>query len=210
MDKIHIIGTGGLAKEVISYIESEKNRVEIIGCWGDKNFNNDLYKKYYKGDIEDFKKKYSINEYVLIAIADNSIRKRVVQSELKELNINYYTYIHPSCEISKNSKIGIGCMICPSCIIRADATIGDFNFLNTHCAIGHDTVLGSYNCLFPKVEICGDCSIGTNCTFGTNSIVLPGVKLDSNSQLDSMSVLGRSSKVAGFYFGNPARLIKSS
>lgn len=74
--------------------------------------------------------------------------------------------------------------------------------------MGHDTLVRSYNCFFPKVEICGSVTIFNKCTFGINSIVLPGVEVHSNTRLDAMSVLGKSTKSDGLYFGNPARLIK--
>ncbi len=211
MKKLHIIGSGGLAKEVISYIESEKFvRYEIKGCWGVKNFNNIEYQKYFRGSLDEFKSHYKNDELVIIAIAQNEIRKKIVEHELKSLDVNFTSYIHPSCEISNYASIGKGCIFSPGCIVCADASIDDFNFFNTHCAVGHDVRIGSYNCFFPKVEICGNCEISSNCIFGINSIILPEVKMQSNSKLDAGSVLRKSTESEGLYFGNPARLIKKS
>ena len=209
MLNLHIIGSGGLAKEIIAYIENETDtRYKIRGVWSNKNFNNDKYKKYFKGDIDDLKKSYKTDDVILIAIANNDLRKKVVEKDLNKINFNYVSYIHPSCEVSKFATIGIGCIMGPGCIICADAHIGEFNFFNTHCTVGHDTKIGSYNCFFPKVEICGVCEISSNCVFGINSIVLPEVKIHSNTRLDAVSVLRKSTKSGGLYFGNPARLVK--
>lgn len=209
MKKLNIIGSGGIAKELIAYIENEeKERYEIRGVWSSDIFNNEKYQKYFKGNVDDFKKNYIKDEVVIIAIADNNIRKKIVEKDLKNLDIKYTSYVHPSCEISKYASIGIGCIFGPGCIICADANIQDFNFFNTHCTVGHDTKVGSYNCFFPKVEICGSCEVSSNCVFGINSILFPKVKMHPNSKLDAGAILRRSTKSEGLYYGNPARLIK--
>ena len=209
MKKIHIIGSGGLSKELISYIDNEIDiRYQIQGVWAEEPFNNKVYDKYYRGNIEDFKKKYLQDELVIIAIANNVVRKRIVELDFKSINIKYMSYIHPTCEISREALIGQGCIMAPGCIVCADAKINDFNFFNTHCTIGHDVSIGSYNCFFPKVEICGSSKVHTNTVFGINSIVLPEIEIHSNSKIDAMSVMRRSTKKEGLYSGNPARLIK--
>ena len=180
-----------------------------MGVWSEEPFNNEAYQKYYSGNIEDFKKRYQQDELAIIAIANNIVRKNIIEQDLKNININYMTYIHPSCEVSKEAFIGQGCILAPGCIVCADAKINDFNFFNTHCTVGHDASIGSYNCFFPKVEICGSSKILTNTVFGINSIVLPEVEIHKNSKIDAMSVVRRSTKEEGLYSGNPARLIKS-
>tara|TARA_B100001939_G_scaffold347624_1_gene369831 strand:+ start:467 stop:1105 length:639 start_codon:yes stop_codon:yes gene_type:complete len=208
MKKLHIIGTGGLAKELISYIESEKpKRYKIIGCWSDKNFNNEKYGKFYSGTIQSFKRHYKSNEAIIIAIANNEARKRLI-SDFETIKPLYETYIHQSCIISDFSKIGIGCILAPRVIICADAIVQDFVFMNTECVVGHDSLIESFSCLFPKVEICGDCHIEECCEFGINSIVLPGIRLKKSSKLDAMSVLRKNYDKSALYIGNPAKPVK--
>ena len=209
MKNVHIIGTGGLAKEVIGYIESENpKRYNILGCWYDESFNSTDYDKYYSGTITDFKNNYNPQETVLIAIANNQYRQNYVRNEFNGLKITYETYIHPSCEISKFAKIGQGCVLAPHVIITGDATICDHIFMNTECVIGHDTIVESFCCLFPKVEVCGNSYIEENCTFGIGSIVLPEIRVHSGSKLDAMSVLRHSLDQPALFVGNPAQPVK--
>ena len=57
MINIHIVGTGGLAKELIGFIESENTRrYNIKGCWDPKNFDVDVFSKFYCGSQEELKK----------------------------------------------------------------------------------------------------------------------------------------------------------
>jgi len=209
MKNIHIIGTGGLAKELIGYIEGEENKRYVIsGCWGEEDFNNTKYEKYYRGKIEEFKKNYKDNECVIIAIASGRTREGMMKDQLHDLKIDYETYIHPSCEISPFSDIGVGCLLAPQVIICADAQVGNHTFLNTECVVGHDSIILDFNCLFPKVEICGDCFIEKFCTFGIASLVLPGIRMKEGSKLDAMSVLRKSVNSSAMFIGNPAKPVK--
>ena len=209
LKNVHIIGTGGLAKEVIGYIESEMpKRYKIVGCWYDEPFNNHDFNSFYSGNIKDFKRNYNPEEVVILTMANNLFRKGYVTDEFSDLEITYDTYIHPSCEVSKFARIGEGCVLAPQVIITADAIIKDHTFMNTECVIGHDTVIESFCCLFPKVEVCGQCYIEENCTFGIGSIVLPGVRMKKNSKLDAMSVLRETVTKSALFVGNPAEPVK--
>ena len=209
MKKLHIIGAGGLAKEILSYIIGEENkRYQIIGCWAENQFNNDKYAQFYSGNFDKFKKEYNCEEYVLMAVANSKIRRKIIEETLVNLDINYENYIHPSCNVSTFSDIGKGCILAPQTIICADAVLKDYNFLNTECVVGHDTTLGDYCTLFPKVEICGDCFIETGCTFGIGSIVTPGVIMKENSKLDAMSVLRENYNMTAMFVGTPAKPVR--
>lgn len=205
---LKIIGTGGLAKEIIGCIINEKPpRYKIEGCWSDEGFNNSAYSHLYRGTDEDFEKTVSEGDFVLIAIANPDVRKRIVE-KFSHLPIIFESYIHPSCEVSPFAFIGEGSVLCPGSMVLGDAKIGSFVFLNTEAVVGHDSSVGSYSCLFPKVEVCGDCTIGESSVLGINSIVLPGNTLFPGSKLDAFSVLRRSYEFSGILSGNPARPIK--
>tara|TARA_Y100000591_G_C21809461_1_gene687012 strand:+ start:815 stop:1465 length:651 start_codon:yes stop_codon:yes gene_type:complete len=209
LKKLHIIGTGGLAKELIGYIEAEtERRYIIVGCWGDEEFNNPMFSNFYKGTIKEFKKNYNQDESIIVAIASNKIRKSIIEEELGQLDATFESYIHPSCEINPFCEIGVGCLLAPQVILAADCKVGNHTFLNTECVIGHDSVVGDFNCLFPKVEICGECIIEESCTFGIGSLVLPGIKMREGSKLDAMSVLRETISESAMFVGNPAKAVK--
>ena len=87
MKRLHIIGAGGLAKEIVGYILGEKHkRYEITGCWANEPFNNSDFNIFYRGSVDSFKKVFSDGDCVLIAIA-NTITRRKVYEELRNLNL---------------------------------------------------------------------------------------------------------------------------
>jgi len=208
MKNVHIIGAGGLSKELIGYILSEKKpRYEIKGCWAEEPFNNKNYSKFYKGDVSAFKQSFSSGDTVFLAIANPSMREKIYL-DLNNYDLNFHSYIHPSCHISVFASIGPGCILAPDTMLTGDPILNKCIFVNTEVVVGHDTVIEDYCTLFPKVEICGDCKIGKKCVFGINSIVLPGLTVSSDSKLDAGSILRESVLEPSLYSGNPAKLVK--
>jgi sugar O-acyltransferase (sialic acid O-acetyltransferase NeuD family) len=209
MKRLHIIGAGGLAKELVGYILGEGHaRYEIIGCWSDEPFNNSAFDRFYGGKIEVFKQTFSAGDCVILAIASPFLRRKVYE-ELRDFDLVFETYIHPSCEISPFAEIGKGCILAPHTLIVGDPILKDFVFTNTEVVVGHDTVIGEFCCLFPKVEICGDCVVEENCVFGINATVLPSVRVKKNSKVDAFSVLRDSFPESALFVGNPAKPVKS-
>tara|TARA_Y100001970_G_C13958828_1_gene712100 strand:+ start:89 stop:724 length:636 start_codon:yes stop_codon:yes gene_type:complete len=207
MKKIHIIGTGGLAKEIIGFIDSEDdNRFEIKGCWGPENFDAPEFKDYYKGSDLDLLKIYKQDEFILIAVTDPKLKTKIFNNF--PLNkFKYINYIHPTALISKFSKIGIGCIIGPYAILTGNVHLEDFIYISYHSVVGHDTKIGSFSTLYPYVEVCGNCTVGEMCVFGINSFMLPGNKLISESKLDAGSILRESFNRKCLLSGNPATII---
>ena len=207
MKNVHIIGTGGLAKELIGYILSEtETRYKIKVCWAEDGFNNPKFSDFYKGNMAAFKDSFSSNDTVFIAISSPKIREKVY-IELSKFDLNFDPYIHPSCHISEFATVNFGCILAPDTMLTGDPILNKFVFTNTEVVIGHDAVIEDFCTLFPKVEICGDCNIGKGCVFGINSIVLPGINIISGSKLDAGSILRESINEPSLFSGNPAQKI---
>lgn len=198
---VHIIGTGGLAKEIISYCANYPNHYTVIGAWGDEPFNNDLYASYYLGTIDEAASYLQDGENALLAVAVPKIRKILVE---KLPQVNWVSYIHRSAEVSKFAKIGKGCVITPQCIVTSDAILEDFVFMNTGSVVGHDSKIGSFTTMFPNTEVCGDCDIGDSTVIGIGSFILPKVKLEPYTKVSAGSVVWKSPGVKCKLAGNPA------
>lgn len=207
MKNVHIIGSGGLSKELIGYIIGEdKPRYNILGCWGTKPFNNEKYNSYYKGSLDCYLKSYKAADIIFIAIASPKKREKIYM-QLSKYDVVFESYIHPTCQISKFAEIGNGCIFAPHTMLTGDPVIKNFVFANTEVVIGHDSLISDYCTLYPKVEICGDCKIGEKCVFGIGSIVLPKISVSANSKLDAGSILRKSILKSSLYSGNPAEIV---
>ena len=193
--KFVIFGSGGMAKEVIGYVESDGH--EVLAVISPEPF----------ADPDGLWARYTVSEYrlmgrhdCLLAIADPTIKRKVVG---ENPGLPWATFIHSSCFISPHTRIGRGCIFAPHSLVCGDPVIGDFCFFNTNATIGHDSTLGAYSTLFPNTEICGDCQIGDGVIFGIGAYALPGVTLPSGSKVSAGAVVRESHDSPVTLFGDP-------
>lgn len=190
--KVIIFGSGGLAKELIGYIEGTH---EIVCLVSTEPLNNPKYPYQVVTKAPDVEAVY------LLAVADPDLKRKIV-AENKD---RWVSYVHPSCHVSPYATLGKGCILAPQSLVCGDAVLGDFVFFNTNATTGHDTRIGSYSTLFPNAEVCGDCFIGENCIFGIGSYVLPKVSLPTGTKVSAGAVVRKSIETPDTLYGDPAK-----
>ena len=202
--KVLIFGSGGLAKEVIGYIEDGNRKgqnYEIVGVVSTEPFNNAAYKYPVFHNSPETECAY------ILAVASPEVKRKIV-AENKD---RWITYSHPSCFISEYAKIGKGCLFAPQSIVAGDPVIEDFVFFNTNATIGHDSKVGRYATLFPNTEVCGNCEIGKDVIFGIGAYVLPNVHIASGAKVSAGAIVRKSVLEAVTVYGDPAKpLIKAA
>jgi len=107
---------------------------------------------------------------------------------LDNVNIGAYTVIH-------RGTMGIT-------IIKEGCNIGSL------CNIGHNCSIGTYNILAANVVFSGGVFTGSNCWFGSGSIVKHKVTITDNVVVGMGAVVTKDIKKSGVYVGNPARFLK--
>lgn len=207
--KICIVGTGGCAREVFTYIFDMLNVVEL------HNKNNVVFlDKDEKVSVDmqvmgcrvikesDFDDKLYL---VVLAIGDSEIRKKIFS---KYQFCEFFPVIHPSAIISEYSKIGKGCIIAPNCVIGPNVEIGDFAHINIQTNIGHDCRIKDFFTTAYSVSLSGTCDIGNNVYFGTNSCVKQNITICDNVIIGMGASVVKDIEEEGTYVGCPAKRIK--
>lgn len=194
--KLILVGSGGFGQEVYSYLLADlKNNklsdIELIGILDD---SEDSYAKSgielpLLGSISEYE--FESNNRFIVCIGNVRVRKYVTE-QLLENGAKPYTYIHSSCFIAENAKIGRGVIICPNSIINVNACIGNNVVINVFCSIGHGANIGEGSILSPYSALNGDASIGKYCFLGTRATVFPRVSLFDNCILDTHSAAKKS------------------
>lgn len=195
--KYVIFGSGGHAKEVVSFIESDGH--EIVAVVSTLPFNCESYHKYplyskiQPGMFPDA-------EFIM-AVGDINIKKIFV-----EQNENRWgNFIHSSCHVSAYAKLGVGVTVSPFTTILGDAVVGNFVTLNVYNFIAHDTQIGNYVTLSPYCGTMGNCNIGDDCFFGTAAYCIPKVTLGKAIKVSAGSMVRHSYTDSCTLIGNPAR-----
>ncbi|MEO8234879.1 MAG: NeuD/PglB/VioB family sugar acetyltransferase [Flavobacterium sp.] len=204
-----IIGAGGLAREIENWINlnpDSKSKFKIKGFYLNGIIvaeNSEL--KSLIVDRIDFSK-VSNDNFFIVGIADCNFKENLWK-DAQEYNIKFASYFHNTALIGARTTLGIGVVVLPYSIISCDANIGNLVFVNNGSQIGHDVFVGDCTSIMANVDIGGGAHIGKNVFIGSNAVILPGVKIPDNTVIGAGSVVIRSIKQSGSYFGNPAKKI---
>lgn len=209
MKRLFIIGAGGFGRELEVYLDrisKEDRDWELSGFIDDDLSALDNFPSNYEvlGRVEDFD--FKIDDYVVIAIADPSVKKKI-HSFLKD-KVTFYTFIHSSALVGKYIKIGEGSIICPNCIITSNVQLGCCSILNIGTQIGHDVILGNYCSFMPNVDIGGETVIGDNLYMGSNSTIINRKNIVSDVIIGAGGIVVKDIVEKGVYVGNPTIKIK--
>lgn len=206
--RIYIIGAGDFGREMESWLEdlpNFKNEYEIKGYLDNdsKSLQNKPTDYEIVGTHEEME--FKENDYVVIAISNSKVRKRIAESLINK--VNFFTYIAPNVTIGKFTKIGSGSIICSNCFISTNTVIGDFVIANAGSNIGHDCIIESYCSLMANVDIGGSVILGEGVFIGTKATIIPKKRIFRGITIGAGTIVIRNLNKVGTYFGNPAKYI---
>lgn len=204
-----IIGAGGLAREILSWIgNSDKYENLIIDGFLDDNLQ--ALKAYdlnlsLLGPISSCSN-FSSTHHFLMGVMDCSFKESFFLKH-KGVNLKFSSFFHQSCLVGDRSVFGEGTIVTPNATISCDVTIGNLVFINNGSQIGHDVKIGDYCSIMANVDLGGGVELGNNVFIGSGSTILPGVKIAPNTRIGAGAVVLKSIKTPGTYFGNPAKKV---
>lgn len=177
-----IVGTGGLARDVVTSWELDETNTSVkLYLFDNVNIDNHLlYDKYqilHKYDEVKILFETGNNDF-FVCIGNPLVRKRVTET-FETLGGNLVPFI--SCCVSivskETKKIEGGVVIEPGVVISKDVILEKGVFVNAGTIIGHDAIIHEYVSLGPGVRILGGAEIGEFSYIGTNAVIMPGVKV---------------------------------
>jgi UDP-3-O-[3-hydroxymyristoyl] glucosamine N-acyltransferase len=149
--------------------------------------------------------KYDYQYFVGFSL-DMNLRKHVC-NEIDTLNLDCITYIHDSCVVFKNVRIGTGVGIFPFSSILCYANIRDHCLIETNCLIAHHVNLGKNCIIHAGTLIAGKVTIGENCTFGFKSSTINKINITDNVNVGAFSNATKDITKSGRYVGTIARRV---
>lgn len=214
MNKIAIIGAGGLGREVKSLIldinNSLKNttKFEIIGFFDDNVEKGTLIHDLpVLGSILDINK-IDYKLAIVLGIGSPIIKKKAI-SLIVNKNINYPSLIHPTVLSSNyNIQIGEGVIIAGGCILTCDLNLANFITLNIACTVGHDSEIHDFCSFMPSVNISGEVKINKLVYVGTGATIINQVEIGENTIIGAGAVVTKSLPENCTAVGAPAKPIK--
>lgn len=211
---IIIVGSGGFAKEIYSYIKHDLRKgllanVRIKG-FIDKNlttFSSSGISDNYLGD--EFSYPISDEDYFIVAIGytRNNLRKRIIET-LENRGAKFFSYIHPNSFVSDDSTVEEGVVICPYCVVTGNAVIKKHAVLNIYSSIAHDCLLGEHAILSPYATINGAVKAGSELFMGTKAVILGGLTIGDRCRVSVGAVLTKNIEDDTYVFSRIKSLLK--
>ena len=190
-----LIGAGGHAREVESYLDDE------IVFFVDKEYVDTENPKILC--IDDF----NPDEYeVMVCVGDSNDRHKIV-NKLPD-NTKYFSFIHSSAIIQNKVIMGEGSFIGPYTLINTNVKLGAHTLLNRFNNIGHDSICGDFLSMMPGSIISGNCKLGDKIYIGTNSSIREKLTICNNIVIGLGSGVVKNINKSGTYVGSPTTIVK--
>lgn len=124
--------------------------------------------------------------------------------ELTAQGAKFASIIHPTAEICKTARIGIGTIIGPFAFVAPFAVVNDNAVLNVRATVGHDAFVGHSAVLSPHADINGYGLAGEGAFLGAAAVISPSARLGHFAKLSAGSVLNKVAGDGDLMHGNPA------
>lgn len=209
MQRLIIVGAGGLGREVFSWASHHPDcgKVWSIAGFIDDNPNaldNFRYPVKVINSISNYIP--SADDVLVCGIGDPAI-KRLVCERLIAHSAKFISLIHPTVVMGMNVNLAKGVVICPHVTLTADIQVGTFSLINCHSSAGHDVDIGAWSTISGHCDVTGGCKIGEGAFLASGVRLLPGKTVGSNAYVGAASVVIKSVQSEDRVFGNPARSI---
>ena len=208
-EELIIIGAGSVGGHVASNLQDYSSHYKCIGFLDD-----DLSKVETKfvnfpvlGTVEKISD-YNLDINIVVGIAFPLMKSKIIEKLKKFGFYNFPSLISNAAWISKNTKIGEGCIVYPGVSINYNTSIGDFVVFNMNCAIGHDCRIGNNISFAPGVLIGGNTHIDDFTEMGIGCRTLQGLSIGENSSVGAGAVIIKDVPEGAVIVGNPGKIIK--
>ena len=209
MDRLVILGAGGLSREVFFHVR-------------------DLYPKCFFIFVDEFSQEKGLQigggEYPIVSDWDFScygkalpfligvgipkIKRLLVEKALAAELVPAETLVHPLAHV-QDAILGRGGVICPGVMATTNIIVEDYVVLNLTSTVGHDAIIRSYVTCNPLSSISGNCTLNEGVLLGGGAFVKEGVSIAKNTVIGAQSFVSKNITQEGAtYVGVPARILQ--
>lgn len=146
------------------------------------------------------------NAKIVICVTLGSTRARLV-TRLRELGVTddrYARLLHPSVEVSRTCRVGVGSIIMAGVVMTADVTVGRHVVIMPNATLTHGNRIQSFVTVGAGAALGPGVRVGEEATLGMNSSVRDRVRMGERSVLATGSALLRDQPPGETWLGVPA------
>jgi sugar O-acyltransferase (sialic acid O-acetyltransferase NeuD family) len=211
-----VYGASGFGREVMPLVREQLLRngdtIDEI-MFVDDNRQADILNGYKVLTYEEFLSIESKCRYVVLAIAESSIRQKLVQ-RISADGMNLWPVVADNVVIMDQVEIADGGILCPFVTLTSNVKIGKCFHANIYSYVAHDCQIGDYVTFAPSVKCNGNVVVEDYVYIGTGAIIKQGkpgqpLVIGKNAVVGMGAVVTKSVPAGTTVIGNPAKpLIK--
>jgi sugar O-acyltransferase (sialic acid O-acetyltransferase NeuD family) len=213
-EKLVVIGTGGLGREVmfmITELNNETAMYDILGLIdGDDSKVGTVVSGFKVLGTDDRLLQCDEETNVIIAIGSGKTRRLVYERLSVNKKLKFPSVYANNTVLPGNVTFGQGCIVLPSCVFSPNVAIGDFSVINPACTIAHDVIIEDFVTISPGVNIAGNVYIAKNASIGIGACVIQGISIGHNTIIGAGAAVVHDIPDNCTAVGIPAKPIKTS
>jgi len=134
-------------------------------------------------------------------------RKKQIISQLLNYQRNLPNLIHPTCHVSQDVQMGVGCILYPMCNIDMNVIIGNGALIHNSVTVSHHCEIGDAVYISPGVVLCGRVRVEAASFLGAGAVVANGVTIASEARVAIGTVVSKNVPHHVSIIGNPMRVM---
>lgn len=205
-----IIGTGGLASDIVSSMQWDEKKEDIV-LFNDTEIPDFAYLAENYHIIRDKRSVlqyfHTIDNRFIVAIGDNVMRKQITEQleQVGGINVNYiseHAFINEYVALGNKGLIILG-----KTIVANSVKIGNGTILYTNSNLAHGVNIGEY-CLVSASVSASNITVEDFSFIGIGASLKPGITIQRETIIGIGAVVIENTDEKGVYVGNPAKNIK--
>lgn len=203
MKRLAVLGASGHGKviadcaelcgwEQVSFFDDRWPELLVNGHWPVIGGTNDLIET-----LSQF-------QGVVVGIGNNGIRLTKLQ-QLLDAGAQLPVLQHPSAQVSRYARIGLGSVVFAGAVINADSELGQGVIINTGATVDHDCVLGDGVHISPGANLAGGVVVAERSWIGIGASVRQLVRIGSDVVVGAGAAVVADTADAVTLAGVPAR-----
>lgn len=207
-----IIGTGGLASDILSSMQYE-------GGYEDLCFYTDTItdcKEYIKSNFKIYQNINEVESYFLkednsfiVAVGDN-VQRKALSEKFTRAGGKNISYISTGAQVGKYAKISeCGVIIMNRAVVNNGAEVGEGTVIYSNAGLAHDVCIGNY-VLISAYACMSKSQVGDFSTIGMGALIKPGTSIGPYAIVSMGAVVNKNVDAGYLVAGNPAKAIKKA
>ncbi len=210
MDRIAILGAGGLGKAIEEALRSSGRGKQVAGFLDDGRAGEFCGRPVLGrcADLAVLSRKYRLTHAILaVGYQYFPARRRIIRLVDRTRCVRWISAVHSSASVARGAKLGEGVFLSMGCVVNAGTSIGSHSVLWSGVIVEHDNEIGENVYLCTGAMTSGYVRIGRDSFVGMGALITQ-CKVGKSATIGAGSLVLRDVKDRSVVWGQPAKRVR--